>query len=119
MSERPDAVVAASMAQALRDRDADYPVDVAVGRRTLAARTATARGRRQPRRTLLVVAAVTVVVLAVAALLIGGSTRRDDGVPAGHGMVGEEQRDSAMQRAGRAACRGRSPGGAGGRHRAV
>ncbi len=82
MSERPDEVVAASMAQALRDRDADYPVDVAVGRRTLAARTATARGRGQPRRTLLVVAAVTVVVLAIAALLIGGSTRRDDGVPA-------------------------------------
>ncbi|HEX4699497.1 MAG TPA: hypothetical protein VH857_09085 [Actinomycetes bacterium] len=82
MSERPEAVAAATMARALRDRDADQPVDVAAGRRTLAARSASARGWRQPRRTLLVVAAVTVVVLAVAALLVGAATRRDGDVPA-------------------------------------
>ena len=82
MTERPHAVIAASMAQALRDRDAVHPVDVAAGRRTLAARTATPQGLRRPRRTLLVVAAVTVVVLAVAALLVGASTRRDGDVPA-------------------------------------
>jgi hypothetical protein len=82
MIERPDSVVAATMAHALRDRDADHPVDVAAGRRTLAARTASARPPRQERRTLVVVAAVTVVVLAVAALLVGASTRRDSGVPA-------------------------------------
>jgi hypothetical protein len=82
MSERPDAVLAATMAHALRDRDADHPVDVTAGRRTFAARTTTVRGRRQPRRTLLVVATVTVVVLAVAAMLVGASIRRDGGVPA-------------------------------------